>query len=122
MSNETITRKDSFGTYYELHKRDNTPIVFIHGVGLDHGIWEYQIYSFDNTVLTYVHGAALPGDDHERAARGDLRRLPGQPQMAGRPHPLQQLCAIRRSQQLAVYTFPLTFRRSAVQRRSSTST
>ena len=53
MSNETITRKDSFGTYYELHKRDNTPIVFIHGVGLDHGIWEYQIYSFDNTVLTY---------------------------------------------------------------------
>ena len=53
MSNETITKKDSFGTYYELHKRDNTPIVFIHGVGLHHGIWEEQIYSFDNTILTY---------------------------------------------------------------------
>ena len=53
MSNETIIKKDSFGTYYQLYKRNNTPIVFIHGVGLTHGIWEYQIYSFDNTILTY---------------------------------------------------------------------
>ena len=53
MSNETIIKKDSFGTFYQLYKRNNTPIVFIHGVGLTHGIWEYQIYSFDNTILTY---------------------------------------------------------------------
>ena len=53
MSHETITRKDSFGTYYELHKRDNTPIVFIHGVGLDHGIWEYQIYSKNSKLIFF---------------------------------------------------------------------
>ena len=53
MSSNVETKKDSFGTYYQLYKRDSIPIVFIHGVGLHHGIWKDQIYSFDNTVLTY---------------------------------------------------------------------
>ena len=53
MSSNVETEKDSFGTYYQLYKRDSIPIVFIHGVGLHHGIWKDQIYSFDNTVLTY---------------------------------------------------------------------
>tara|TARA_B100000029_G_scaffold363088_1_gene356126 strand:+ start:3389 stop:4171 length:783 start_codon:yes stop_codon:yes gene_type:complete len=53
MLKDVIAKKDSFGTYYKLYKRDKIPIIFIHGVGLDHQIWEYQIYSFENTILTY---------------------------------------------------------------------
>ena len=53
MSTEVITGRDSFWTYYKLHKRNKIPIVFIHGVGLDHQMWEDQIYSFENTILTY---------------------------------------------------------------------
>ena len=43
----------SKGTFYILNKKDRTPIIFIHGVGLDHEIWEPQINEFDNTVLIY---------------------------------------------------------------------
>ena len=53
MSTEAITGRDSLWTYYKLHKRNKIPIVLIHGVGLDHQMWEYQIYSFENTILTY---------------------------------------------------------------------
>ena len=53
MSSEAITGRDSLWTYYKLHKRNKIPIVLIHGVGLDHQMWEYQIYSFENTILTY---------------------------------------------------------------------
>ena len=45
---------DSFGTSYSLSKiNEKDPIVFIHGVGLDHNIWDPQINEFDNTVLIY---------------------------------------------------------------------
>ena len=48
-----INAFDSKGTYYQLNKKKELPIVLIHGVGLDHEIWEYQFNSFENTVLTY---------------------------------------------------------------------
>ena len=35
---------DSFGTYYKLHKtNEKAPIIFIHGIGLTHEIWDHQI-------------------------------------------------------------------------------
>ena len=48
-----INAKDSKDTFYILNKKESTPIVLIHGVGLNHKIWEPQINSFDNTVLVY---------------------------------------------------------------------
>mgnify|MGYP000476420236 FL=1 len=48
-----INAKDSKDTFYILNKKQNTPVVLIHGVGLSHKIWEPQINSFNNTVLTY---------------------------------------------------------------------
>ena len=48
-----INAKDSKDTFYILNKKDNLPLVLIHGVGLNHKIWEPQINSFNNTVLVY---------------------------------------------------------------------
>ncbi len=48
-----INAKDSKNTFYLLNKKQNTPIVLIHGVGLNHTIWEPQIDAFDNSVLAY---------------------------------------------------------------------
>jgi len=44
----------SFGTSYSLNNCENTPIVFIHGVGLNKEIWYPQINFLKNyTTLTY---------------------------------------------------------------------
>ena len=48
-----INATDSKGTFYKLNQKEGIPIVFIHGVGLDHNIWDPQIDEFDNTVLIY---------------------------------------------------------------------
>ncbi len=48
-----INATDSKGTFYKLNRKKGIPIVFIHGVGLDHNIWDPQINEFDNTVLIY---------------------------------------------------------------------
>jgi pimeloyl-ACP methyl ester carboxylesterase len=50
-----IKDTDSSGTYYLLNKKNQKiPIVFIHGVGLNHEIWEPQIDYFKNyTTLSY---------------------------------------------------------------------
>ncbi len=50
-----IKDTDSSGTYYLLNKKDQKiPIVFVHGVGLNHEIWEPQIDYFKNyTTLSY---------------------------------------------------------------------
>ena len=48
-----INATDSKGTFYKLNQKKGIPIVFIHGVGLDHNIWDPQINDFDNTVLIY---------------------------------------------------------------------
>ena len=48
-----INATDSKGTFYKLNQKKGIPIVFIHGVGLDHNIWDPQINKFDNTVLIY---------------------------------------------------------------------
>ena len=48
-----INDKDSRNTFYVLDKKNDIPIVFIHGVGLDHKIWESQINVFENTFLAY---------------------------------------------------------------------
>ena len=40
--------------YYFFNKKDSIPIVFIHGVGLDHQMWDYQINYFNKySTLTY---------------------------------------------------------------------
>ncbi len=40
--------------YYKFNNNKTTPIVFIHGVGLDHHMWEPQINYFDKySTLTY---------------------------------------------------------------------
>ena len=50
-----INAKDSKNTFYILNKKVNIPLVLIHGVGLNHKIWDqkFQINSFNNTVLVY---------------------------------------------------------------------
>ena len=48
-----INDKDSQNTFYVLDKKNDIPIVFIHGVGLNHKIWEPQIKVFENTFLAY---------------------------------------------------------------------
>ena len=48
-----INDKDSQNTFYVLDKKNDIPIVFIHGVGLNHKIWEPQINVFENTFLAY---------------------------------------------------------------------
>ena len=48
-----INAKDSKGTFYLLNQKNKTPIVLIHGVGLNHQIWQPQINYFDNTTLAY---------------------------------------------------------------------
>ena len=48
-----INAKDSQNTFYILDKKADVPIVFIHGVGLNHKIWEPQINVFENTFLAY---------------------------------------------------------------------
>ena len=48
-----INAKDSQNTFYILDKKTDVPIVFIHGVGLNHKIWEPQINVFKNTFLAY---------------------------------------------------------------------
>ena len=45
---------DKNQNYYKFYKRKNIPIVFIHGVGLDHEMWFPQIRSFKyNSILVY---------------------------------------------------------------------
>ena len=40
---------DKFETYYKFNKIDKkNPIIFIHGIGLNHGIWDEQINYFKN--------------------------------------------------------------------------
>jgi len=48
-----INGKDSLNTFYVLDKKNDAPIVFIHGVGLNHKIWEPQINVFENTFVAY---------------------------------------------------------------------
>ena len=46
---------DDYGTYYQVNKVEGTvPILFIHGVGLDHSIWKAQTDYFTNqTTIIY---------------------------------------------------------------------
>ena len=40
--------------YYFFNKKDSIPIVFIHGVGLDHQMWDGQIDCLNEfSILTY---------------------------------------------------------------------
>ena len=48
-----INDTDSQNTFYVLDKKNDIPIVFIHGVGLNHKIWAPQINVFENTFLAY---------------------------------------------------------------------
>ena len=45
---------DTFNTYYKFNKcNENSPIIFIHGIGLNHEIWNQQINYFKkyNTIV-----------------------------------------------------------------------
>jgi len=45
---------DSFETYYKFNKyNENSPLIFIHGIGLNHEIWDQQIDYFKkyNTII-----------------------------------------------------------------------
>ena len=46
---------DDQGTYYQINEvKGSTPILFIHGIGLDHSIWEPQTKFFkDQTTIIY---------------------------------------------------------------------
>ena len=50
-----INGTDSSGTFYLLNKKNNKiPIVFVHGVGLTHEIWQPQLdYFKDMTTISY---------------------------------------------------------------------
>ena len=42
---------DDQGTYYQINEVNGSiPILFIHGVGLDHSIWEPQIKFFNHHI------------------------------------------------------------------------
>ena len=62
-----INAKDSQNTFYIIDKKNDVPIVFIHGVGLNHKIWEPQINVFENTFLAYDilgHGKTPLNKEH----------------------------------------------------------
>ena len=44
-----INASDSNGTFYILNQNQGIPIIFIHGVGLNHKIWKPQFDVFKNT-------------------------------------------------------------------------
>jgi len=46
---------DSFDTYYKSYKiNEKAPIIFIHGIGLTHGIWDHQIkFLKKNNTIVY---------------------------------------------------------------------
>ena len=45
---------DTNQNYYLFNKKNSIPIVFIHGVGLDHQMWNYQVNYFNEySTLTY---------------------------------------------------------------------
>ena len=48
-----INASDSNGTFYILNQNQGTPIIFIHGVGLNHKIWKPQFDVFENTIVAY---------------------------------------------------------------------
>jgi len=48
-----INNFDSKKTFYQINIKKDPPIIFVHGVGLNHSIWEPQIDAFDNTVIVY---------------------------------------------------------------------
>ena len=48
-----INASDSKGTFYILNQNQGTPIIFIHGVGLNHKIWKPQFDVFENTIVAY---------------------------------------------------------------------
>jgi pimeloyl-ACP methyl ester carboxylesterase len=50
----SLSNFDLNQNYYFFSEKNSTPIVFIHGVGLDHQMWEPQIEAFKSySTLTY---------------------------------------------------------------------
>ena len=49
-----MEKTTSSGTFYVYNKKQTIPIVFIHGVGLTHEIWQPQLNFFkEHTTLSY---------------------------------------------------------------------
>ena len=51
-----INASDSNGTFYILNQNQGIPIIFIHGVGLDHQMWKPQINSLKNIITSFTAG------------------------------------------------------------------
>ena len=52
-SNSMLNASATQGTFYVLNQNQGTPIIFIHGVGLNHKIWKPQFDVFENTIVAY---------------------------------------------------------------------
>ena len=57
-----IKALDSNGTFYILNQNQGTPIIFIHGVGLNHKIWKPQFDAFENTIVCLLYTSPSPRD------------------------------------------------------------
>jgi pimeloyl-ACP methyl ester carboxylesterase len=68
---------DSFETYYKFNKHNtNDPIIFIHGIGLNHGIWDDQIRYFKNynTIVYDLIGHGATPFNKTQIAMKDLTK------------------------------------------------
>ena len=46
-----INASDSNGTFYILNQNQGIPIIFIHGVGLNHKIWKPQFMRSNRSTM-----------------------------------------------------------------------
>jgi pimeloyl-ACP methyl ester carboxylesterase len=68
---------DSFKTYYKFNKyNQNDPIIFIHGIGLNHTIWDQQINYFKkyNTIIYDLIGHGKTPLDKEKITMKDFSK------------------------------------------------
>ena len=68
---------DSFETYYKFNKQsENDPIIFIHGIGLNHEIWDQQINYFKNynTIVYDLIGHGKTPFNNKQIAMKDFSK------------------------------------------------
>ena len=68
---------DTFETYYKFNKKnENAPIIFIHGIGLNHEIWDKQINYFKdyNTIVYDLIGHGKTPFNKKQIAMKDFSK------------------------------------------------
>ena len=56
---------DSFETYYKFKKiSEENPVIFIHGIGLNHEIWDQQVNYFKKSL-----------SEHPFYIKGNIRKI-----------------------------------------------